>query len=100
MKHFELGIDDSRPELKRRLETRLLVRDSTGGVYGVTYKWRPDQKDAEWVTESILEAVQIKSGSGYRSQNWYYPIPSDCRTCHTPNSGGVLGVKTRQLNRD
>ena len=35
-----------------------------------------------------------------RRQPWYYPSRHDCITCHTPQSGGVLGLSTRQLNRD
>ena len=38
VKEFDLSIDDTSLTVKRRLETRLLVRDHNGGVYGVTYK--------------------------------------------------------------
>ena len=51
VKTFELPIDAANPSLKHRLETRLLVRDSAGGVYGVVYKWRPDESDADLLAE-------------------------------------------------
>jgi hypothetical protein len=35
VKHFELPVDDRDPEIRRRLETRFIVYDSTGSVYGV-----------------------------------------------------------------
>ena len=38
IKSFDLPTDARDPDLKRRLETRLLVRDREGGVYGVTWK--------------------------------------------------------------
>jgi hypothetical protein len=100
VKHFEMPIDDTRAEVHRRLETRLLVLDSTGGVYGVTYKWRPDNSDAELLNTNLTETIPIQTASGIRTQQWYYPSREDCRTCHTRLAGGVLGVKTRQLNRD
>jgi len=98
-KHFELEIDETHPQIKRRLETRLLVCDRTGGVYGVTYKWRADNKDADLLMTNLVEKIPIQTASGVRTQNWYYPSRQDCRTCHTTIAGGVLGVKTRQLNR-
>lgn len=100
VKQFDLSIDDTNPAIKRRLETRFLVRDSDGGVYGVVYKWRRDNSDAELLTTSMKENITIKTASGTRTQTWYYPSREDCLTCHTSNAGGVLGIKSRQMNRD
>jgi uncharacterized repeat protein (TIGR03806 family) len=82
IKHFDLG---------RRLETRLLVVDGTGGGYGVTYRWRADGSDADLLERAETETVG--------TQTWTYPGRTDCLACHTVNAGFVLGVKTRQLTR-
>lgn len=100
VKTFELATDETKPDLRRRLETRLLVCDSAGGVYGAVYKWRPDNNDADLLETSLTEAVSIRTAAGPRTQSWYYPSRADCLVCHTPLSGLVLGVKARQLNRD
>jgi len=100
VKHFELATNELRAELRRRLETRLLVCDSAGGIYGVTYKWRPDNTDAELLNSNLTEKILVQTAAGLRTQAWYYPSREDCRVCHTANAGLVLGVKTRQMNRD
>jgi uncharacterized repeat protein (TIGR03806 family) len=82
VKHFEFP--------GRRIETRVLVRDRADGVFGFTYRWRVDQSDADLVTDALM--------AGVGSKQWYFPSSQDCKTCHTPGSGGVLGVNTRQLN--
>ena len=84
----------------RRLETRLLVCDADGGVYGVTYKWRADNSDADLLATNLTETILIQAVTGVRTQQWYYPSRQDCLTCHTPLAGGVLDVATRQLNRE
>jgi uncharacterized repeat protein (TIGR03806 family) len=100
VKNFSLPVDDTNPKILRRLETRLLVRDTNGYVYGASYKWRADNRDADLVTASTTEDIQIKTATGSRTQRWFFPGRQDCLTCHTPAAGGVLGVKTRQLNGD
>ncbi|HUC85478.1 MAG TPA: PQQ-dependent sugar dehydrogenase [Candidatus Acidoferrales bacterium] len=100
VKNFSLPVDDTDSMRLRRLETRLLVRDTNGYVYGATYKWRPDDSDAELVTNGLTEDIVIHTAGGQRTQHWFYPGRQDCLTCHSTASGGVLGVKTRQLNGD
>jgi uncharacterized repeat protein (TIGR03806 family) len=100
VKNFSLPVDDTNPNSLRRLETRLRVRDSSGYVYGASYRWRGDNSDADIVTAGTNEDILIATAGGTRIQKWFYPGRQDCLTCHTPQSGGVLGVKTRQLNGD
>ncbi len=100
VKTFELPTDAANPGIKRRLETRLLVCDSAGSVYGVVYKWRPDESDAVLLKTGQTESIALKTAAGeIRHQNWYYPSRPDCRECHNANTSGVLGVKARQMNR-
>jgi uncharacterized repeat protein (TIGR03806 family) len=98
VKHFELHVGPA--NTRRRLETRFLIVNTSGAVSGVTYKWRTDGTDAELLATNVTEAITVRDASGVRTQLWYFPSPADCVTCHTPIAGGILGVNTRQLNRE
>jgi hypothetical protein len=101
VKHFDILTNENNPASLRRLETRLLVNLTNGVMTGATYKWRPDYSDADLVSSAETENLLIQTSLGVRTQQWYYPSPVDCITCHTIPAGGVLGAsKTRQLNGD
>jgi uncharacterized repeat protein (TIGR03806 family) len=101
IKTFELPVDGANPATQRRLETRLLVRDGNGGVYGVLYKWRADNSDADLLSSSLTEDIPVKAADGTsHTQTWYYPSRKNCLECHNARAGGVLGLKTRQLNHN
>jgi uncharacterized repeat protein (TIGR03806 family) len=101
VKTFELPTDARDPSIRRRLETRLLMVGPANSVYGVVYKWRADLSDADLLPDSLREQIPLHGAGGEtHEQTWYYPSRKDCLTCHNALAGGVLGVKTRQMNHD
>jgi uncharacterized repeat protein (TIGR03806 family) len=100
VKQFDLATDARDPAVRRRLETRILVRGLDGRVYGATYRWREDQRDAELLSDGRDEDITVTAADGTtRTQRWTYPSRTDCLTCHNRTAGGLLGITTRQLNR-
>ncbi len=99
IKHFELPVSDANPSLRKRLETRFMVKTRDGPWYGVTYKWRADGSDADLLADGLTENVSITTtNGGKRVQAWTYPSRSDCLQCHNTASTQVLGLRTWQIN--
>jgi uncharacterized repeat protein (TIGR03806 family) len=96
VKHFEIAIDDAKPDVKRRLETRVMVHERRGWA-GYTYRWNEAQTDADLVTTPFNEAIEVVRGGKSQRIDYYYPAGSDCLRCHTVSHGEILGVRTRQL---
>jgi hypothetical protein len=80
VKSFFFATNELNPNSLRRLETRLLVCDETGAVYGVCYKWRADGSDADLLATNLAEEISIQTATGVRTQTWYYPSRQDCLT--------------------
>ena len=99
VKHFDLPLERSNPNgASRRIETRFLVKTASN-VYGITYKWRSDNSDADLVAESGEDVTYpITINGNPATQTWHYPSRNECLTCHTPVAGGALSFNTRQLN--
>ena len=99
VKHFEMPLHPRHPERSRRLETRILVCDAPGHVYGASYKWRADNSDADLMTKAETEKFRIATTNGEQTVAWTFPGREDCRSCHSCVNWGVLGVNARQLHR-
>ncbi len=98
IKHFEIALDENRPEAYKRLETRVLVK-THDAVYGFTYRWNAEGTDAILLADGALETLEITTLNGQqRQQVWQYPSRAECMVCHNKQAGYVLGVNTRQLN--
>jgi uncharacterized repeat protein (TIGR03806 family) len=99
VKHFDLELTRGVPATARRIETRFIVKSTTGG-YGVTYRWNDAQTEATLVPEDGAEQTftVIENGTA-RPQVWRFPSRAECLTCHTQAGGYALSFNTRQLNR-
>ncbi len=101
VKTFELPVDARDPTAQA--SARDPAVDGAGRRLGVRRGLQVESRFERCglLPDSLTESVPITNAAGQtHSQNWYYPSRKDCITCHTPLSGGVLGVKTRQMNHD
>lgn len=89
VKHFDLALDETSASPRRRLETRLLVRNTNGAVYGVTYKWRSDNSDADLLDGALTEELSMTTGvpvGSFMGQDLGGPIPGSTTYDPTDNS--------------
>lgn len=95
IKHFDIDTTRGVPATRRKLETRILVK-TANDIYGLSYKWKADQSDADLVPEvGLSELIPASSPA----QTWRFPSRTECRACHTDVAGHALSFNTRQLNR-
>ncbi|MBL9115352.1 MAG: PQQ-dependent sugar dehydrogenase [Verrucomicrobiaceae bacterium] len=99
VKHFDLETTRGNPATRQRIETRVLVKNSTG-AYGVSYRWNPSQTDATLVPDSgDAFDIEVVEGGVPRMQHYVIPSRAHCLACHTSQAGHALSFDTRQLNR-
>lgn len=102
VKHFDMETREGDPASRKRLETRVLVKNA-GGVYGVSYRWNEAGTEADLVGPGgVSFDVQIDDDNNPVTPDitrpWLIPSHTQCITCHNPGAGYVLGFDTRQLN--
>ena len=87
----------------RLIETRLLIKNTeTAGWSGFSYMWDEEVEQATLLEGSqtvLYEVGDPASPGGIRQHVHHFPSRIQCRICHTPKAGYVLGVRTDQLNR-
>ena len=90
VKHFDLPVSDVDTNAKRRLETRVIVKQDDGEVYGATYKWRADQSDADLLDGSLTESIPIATTpiGSFTSQD----IGSPALAGSTVRNGNVITI--------
>jgi len=99
VKHFEIALVEGDPSSRKRLETRVLVRETERWT-GYLYKWDNAGTDADLLNTGMLENLTLATSQGSVTFSYEYPSQIDCLRCHNAAPGTVLGVDTRQMNRD
>src|SRR5262249_20216627 len=72
--------------------------------HGYTYVWNDEQTDATLLDARGLDRTftvrDPKAPGGERKQVWHFPSRAECTLCHTMPAKYVLGLNTRQMNKD
>ena len=100
VKTFSLNTAEN-PAGRRRVETRLLVRDQ-GEWTGYSYQWNDEQTDAELVSAAghARDFTVRDAATGEAvSLTWRFPSRAECMVCHTRAANYVLGLSALQMNR-
>ena len=98
VKHFDMEMERGNPATRKRVETRLIVK-TTGGAYGVSYRWNEAGTEAFLADDGGENFVlDITDGGSPAPQTWRIPSRAECLICHTPQAGHALSFNTRQLN--
>ena len=96
-------IDDAGKPARKRIETRLLVRQQ-GEWTGYSYRWNAEQTDAELVPAAggsqEFEVPDAAEPGGRREQTWRFPSRTECLACHSRAAGFILAFTPLQLDRD
>jgi uncharacterized repeat protein (TIGR03806 family) len=99
VKHFDLEMDRGNPATKKRIETRLIVKNASG-AYGVSYLWNATGTEATLAPDEGVDfALNVTNAGIVAEQNWHVPSRAECLVCHKPQAGYSLSFNTRQLNR-
>ncbi len=103
VKSFALEMEAGKPESRRWIETRIVVKQDNQWV-GYTYAWDRAQRDATLVDAAGMDRTfpirDPAAPGGVRRQVWHYPSRNECMFCHSRAAGFVLGLNTAQMNRD
>ena len=98
VKHFDMEIQRGVPESKKRIETRVLVKNA-GGAYGVSYRWNEAGTEATLVEDAGVDfPLAVTENGNPVPQTWSIPSRAQCMICHTSQAGHALSFNTRQLN--
>lgn len=102
IKHFDLELTNGVASSRKRIETRVLVKNASGpGGYGVTYRWGTSTENATLVPDAGFDEPIVINDSGViRTQIWHYPSRTECLVCHNQGAGFALSFKTPQMHRD
>lgn len=102
MKTLSLEMIEGDPQSKRRIETQLLHFNGYDWR-GYTYRWNPEQTDADLVeatgATATFEVLDRDAPGGRRRHDWRFASRMECIRCHNPWAEFTLAFNIPQLNR-